>query len=176
MIGDLLRAKKDAIVQRWVETVLSTYPEDAAALFARQQDPFANPVGRSVREGTAGLFDTILDGMDPEDLRRYLDQIVRVRAVQQFPPSQALAFVFSLKPILRTSLPEAVGDPRLAAELAELELRIDRVGLLAFDVYSECREEVSQLRINEVKRKVDWVLEKLNQRDRSPVDDPASPD
>ena len=176
MIGDLLRAKKGAIVQRWVEAVLSSYPEDAAALFERQRDPFANPVGHSVREGTEGLFDSILDGMDAGDLRRHLDQIVRVRAVQQLPPSEALAFVFSLKPILRISLPEAAADTRLAAELAELDLRIDRVGLLAFDIYAECREEVSQLRINEVKRQVAWVLKKLNERDRSPVDDPASPD
>ncbi len=176
MIGDLLKAKKGAIVQRWVEAVLTTYPEEGAVLFQKQQDPFANPVGHSVREGTEGLFDSILDGMDPGDLRQHLDRIIRVRAVQQFSPSRALSFLFSLKPILRGALPEASEEPALAGEWAELDHRIDQVALLAFDVYAECREEVSQLRINEVKRQVAWVLEKLNQRDRGVADDPASPD
>ncbi len=176
MIGDLLRERKGAIVQRWVEVVLATYPEDAAVLFQKERDPFANPVGHSAREGTAGLLDAILDGMDTGELRRHLDQIIRVRAVQQISPSQALSFVFSLKSILRASLPEAGQDPRLARELAEMELRVDQVGLLAFDLYSECREEVTLLRINEVKRQVAWVLEKLNRRGGGPADDPTGSD
>ena len=176
MIGDLLKERKGAIVQRWVEVVLATYSEDAAVLFQKERDPFANPVGYSVREGTAGLLDAILDGMDTGELRRHLDQIIRVRAVQQISPSQALSFVFSLKSILRASLPEGGQDPRLARELAEMDLRVDQVGLLAFDLYSECREEVTRLRINEVKRQVAWVLDKLNRRGGGPADDPAGPD
>lgn len=172
MIGDLLRVKKGVIVQRWVEVVLATYSEDAAVLFQKERDPFANPVGHSVREGTAGLFDAILDGMDTGELRRHLDQIIHVRAVQQISPSQALSFVFSLKSILRASLPEAGQDPRLARELAEMDLRVDQVALLAFDLYSECREEVTRLRINEVKRQVAWVLDKLNRRGDLPAEDP----
>ena len=113
MIGDLLKARKGAIVQRWVEAVLSTYPEEGAVLFQKQQDPFANPVGHSVREGTEGLLDSILDGMDPGDLRQHLDRIIRVRAVQQFSPSRALSFLFSLKTILRGALPEASEEPTL---------------------------------------------------------------
>ncbi|MFC1575313.1 RsbRD N-terminal domain-containing protein [Gemmatimonadota bacterium] len=165
--------KKDTVLGRWVEAVLSAYPEDSAALFQKQRDPFANPLGHSVRKGTSGLLECILHGMDPEEIRKHLDEIVRIRAVQQLAPSQALSFLFSLKPLLREALSELPPGAQVSAELAELDARIDRVALMAFDLYTECREEVGQLRINEVKRQMGWVLEKMNQRDETAGDAPA---
>ena len=176
LIGDLLRERADTIVERWVGEILSSYPSDAAVLFRKQQDPFANPIGHSVREGTRGIFQAILEGMDPEELRSHLDEIVRVRAVQEFAPSQALSFVFSLRSIVRDVIPELDADPRLHREVAELDAKIDRVALTAFDVYAERREEVSQLRINEVKRQVAWVFEKMNQRDAKASGAEGAPD
>jgi len=164
-IGDLLRERTDTIVERWAREVLSSYPSDAAVFFHKQQDPFSNPIGHSVREGTRGAFQAIMDGMDPEALRSHLDRIVRVRAVQDLSPSQALSFVFSLRSIIREVIPELDTDPRNRREVAELDDMIDRVALMAFDVYAESREEVSRLRVNEVKRQVAWVFEKMNQRD-----------
>jgi len=62
--GDLLEKRKDTIIGRWETEVLSAYPPDAAALLSAQRDPFANPLGHSVREGTRGIFHAILNGMD----------------------------------------------------------------------------------------------------------------
>ena len=165
LIGDLLKDRMDTIIERWVGATLSSYSSDAAAIFRKQQDPFSNPIGASVRKGTRGIFQVILNGMDPEELRSHLDEIVRVRAVQEMPPSQALSFVFSLRSIIREVIPELDADPRFHREVAELDVKIDGVALAAFDVYAELREEVSQLRINDVKRQVAWVFEKMNQRD-----------
>jgi hypothetical protein len=168
--GDLLKERKDTIIARWVDAVLSVYPSDSAALFQSEQDPFANPLGHSVREGTRGIFETILHGTDTDDLQRHLDQIVRIRAVQQLTPTEALSFVFSLRAIVREVIPEAVADVRLRAGLDRLNGRIDEVALAAFEVYAARREEVSQLRVNEVKRQVAWVFEKMNQNPDGSVD------
>jgi len=159
-----------------VGEVLSSYHSDAAVLFQRQQDPFSNPIGQSVREGTRGILQAILDGMDPDDLRSHLDRIVRIRAVQDLAPSQALSFVFALRSVLRAAIPEAEADPRLRREMARLDTEIDRVALTAFDIYAERREEVGRLRVNEVKRQVAWVFEKMNQRDARASDAGGSPD
>ncbi len=175
-IGDLLRKRTDAIVHRWGEEVFSSYPRDAAILFQQQQDPFANPIGRSVRDGTRGVFLAILNGMDRDELRSHLDEIVRIRAVQQFSPSQALSFVFALRSIIREVIPELDADPRLRREVAELDEKIDRVALMAFDVFAERREAVNQLRIKEVKRQVAWVFQKINQRDGGFESDPDVPE
>ena len=168
--GDLLEKRKDTIVERWVEAVLSAYPSESAALFQAQQDPFANPLGHSVREGARGIFQTILDGMDQEGLRIHLDKIIRIRAVQQFTPSQALSFVFSLRSIVREMIPEAEADARLRDGLTELDARIDGVALAAFELYAARREDVSQLRISEVMRQVAWVHEKMNRQSLGPED------
>jgi hypothetical protein len=176
-LRNLIEERMDTIVEGWVERVLSAYPPDAAVLFQKERDPFANPIGHSVREGARGILQAILDGMDPEKLRSHLDRIVRVRAVQDFAPSRALSFVFSLRSVIRDVIPELDAEPGLRREMASLDEGIDRVALAAFDLYSECREEVSQLRVNEVKRQVAWVFEKMNQRNtRAHPDDLELPD
>jgi hypothetical protein len=174
-LQEIMRDRRDVVAQRWLEEVLSSYPEDAAALFQREQDPFANPLGHSVREGTRGLLEAIFGDMDPEEIHKHLDSIIRIRAVQQLAPSQALAFLFSLKPILVRMLPEGAADPETVREMQTTEDRINQVALMAFDLYTECREEVSKLRINEVKRQVTWVIEKMNQRDAAPSRTPGRP-
>ncbi len=175
-LGELLKERADTIIEGWVEAVLSSYPSEAAALFQKQKDPFANPIGKTVRSGTRGVFQAILDGMDQEDLRSHLDEIVRVRAVQDFTPSQALSFVFSLRSVIRDVIPDLYTDPRFQGDAIELDAKIDRVALTAFDIYTESREEVSQLRIKEVKRQVAWVFEKMNQRDAGDAEPATAPD
>ena len=166
--GELLLENKDAILARWLEDVLATYPAESSAAFRRQKDPFANPVGHGLRVGTRGIFEALADGMDHEKIRQHLLEIIKVRAVQQFSPSQAVSFVFQLKEAVRCELAKAAGDSRFASEFAELQERIDRIALVAFDVFVECRERVCELRVNEVKRRVSWVVDKMNKRDPDP--------
>lgn len=165
--AELLQQKKDAIADRWLADALATYPTESAAAFERQKDPFANPVGHSLRVGTRAVLETLLDGGGPEKIRQHLLEIIRIRAVQQFPPSRSLAFLFSLKKAIRAELGPDAADPRRATDLAGLEAEIDGLVLAAFDVFAQCREQVHELRINEVKRSVSWVMQKLNQRGRA---------
>ncbi|OHB83228.1 MAG: hypothetical protein A2V98_01805 [Planctomycetes bacterium RBG_16_64_12] len=161
-LRNLLRENKDAIVWRWFEDILAAYAGDAAAAFKRQKDPFANPVGHSLRVGTRGIFEALVAGVDAEKVRQHLGEIIRIRAVQQFSASQAVGFVFRLKDAVRAELGGAVEDPRLSSELAKLEAEIDQVALAAFDVFVQCREQVCELRVNEVKRRVSWIVDKMN--------------
>lgn len=174
--GEMLREHQAAIVQRWIERVLATYPEDTSAAFMRQKDPFANPVGHSVRMGTGGIFELLLDGVDAggvdvEKVRPHLTEIIKIRSIQQFSASQAVCFVFDLKEIIRAELGKAVVDPRHASAWADVETQIDRIALEAFDIFAQCRQQVCDLRVNEVKRRVSWVMEKLNGRDLAAAPD-----
>ena len=155
--GDLLQQKKTSIVCRWIEGVLATYPEGACAAFARQKDPFANPIGHSLRVGLPAVFDALLGGPDFQKIREHLHEIVKIRAVQQFSPSQAVGFVFQLKEAIRSELRKATGDPQFAVELADFDTRVDQAALVAFDLLVQCRQRVTELRINELKRTVPWV-------------------
>ncbi|NQT93773.1 MAG: RsbRD N-terminal domain-containing protein [Lentisphaerae bacterium] len=166
--AELLRQKKEAIVQRWVDAALASYSDEGAAAFAREKDPFANPVGHGLRVATRRIFDALLDGPNAEAIREPLHEIIRTRAVQQFSASEAVGFVFQLRDAVRTELGRAGRDASLAPALAEFDGQIDRIALAAFDIFVQCREQVFELRVNEVKRRVSWVMDKMNKRDSDP--------
>ena len=163
-LTELIRLKRDAIAERWVKSALAAYPEDSAKLFRQEKDPFANPVGHSLREGTRAILDGVIDGQDTNEIQRHLDDIIKIRAVQQMAPSEALGFVFGLKRAIRAELARAESDMADIEQLALLDERVDRVALAAFDVYVACREQVSELRVNEARRSVSWVIDRINQR------------
>jgi hypothetical protein len=119
--------------------------------------------------GTRGIFEALLDGADAEKIRQHLHEIVRIRAVQEFSASEAVRFVFHLKAAVRAELTKASRDRRFSSELAEFEDQIDRIALVAFDVFVECREQVCELRVNEVKRRVSWVVDRMNRRGLDPA-------
>jgi len=165
---ETLEGKKETIVARWLDAALSMYVLDASALFARQKNQFANPVGHSLREGTLAIFEALLDGKDAEKIRQHLGEIIKIRAVQQFSPSSALSFIFRLKEIVREEVADAVQEAEISPDHQLFEGRVDDVALAAFDVYVECREQLFEIRSNELKRSVSWVVEKLNRRDNAP--------
>ena len=168
MFGELLQQRKDAIIERWVEAALSAYAEEASAAFQRQKDPFANPIGHRLRTGTREIFETLLDGTDDARIRQHLHEIISIRAIQEFPASRAVGFVFELKGAVRAELGGLAADPRFVSELARLDGQVDRIVLTAFDVFVQCRERVCELRINEIKRQVSWIMGKMNAGDSDP--------
>jgi hypothetical protein len=157
MLYELLRRRRGEIVHAWIEDTLASYSERAAEAWARERDPFANPVGHSLRVGMSAVVEWLLDGTDPESMRRGLDDILRIRAVQEFTPAQAVGFVARLKGILRRSTGARVDDDDARAELLELETRVDEVGLLAFDLYTQHRQRLYEGRVRELKRTIPWA-------------------
>ena len=147
-LNEALTAKRETVLDRWFQAVLATYPADTARFLAGGADPFANPVGHTVRVGLGRLYDRFLvDGPEAE-LSAAIDGIVRIRAVQEFTPSAAVGFVYKLRSILREELADAAPDP---SDQAALESGIDRLALVAFDVYMQCREKIFEIRVREIK-------------------------
>ncbi len=156
MAKDLLKIieqKKAAIVKKWFELTAQTYAPDTAKFIKSKTDPFANPVGGSILNGLDGLLDQLIHDMDPQIINLYLDPIIRIRAVQNFTPSQATAFILSLKKALRKNLTKELRDISNIKGLLELESKIDQLSLMAFDIYMQCREKIYQLSANETKNR-----------------------
>jgi hypothetical protein len=172
-LDELIQSRKEAILRRWLDDALASYAKDAAAAFKKQKDRFANPVGASLREGTRGILDALTGGSGPEEANQPLEEIVKVRAVQEFSPSEAVGFVFGLKAAVRAELGEEVEDRRLAPQWAEFQGRVDRTALAAFDIFVKFRERVCDLRVAEVKRRVSWIVDQFNRRGLSPEPAPA---
>lgn len=139
-------------------------------MLKREKDQFANPVGHSIRSGIEGIFDQFLRGIDPEQMSPFLDRIIRIRAVQDFSPAQAVVFIFHLKKVLRELRGSAPPEERLdLTEILRFESKVDELALLAFDVYSSCRERLYEVRVEEVKSRSHRLLQRAGLLEEIPL-------
>jgi hypothetical protein len=156
----ILAKNKTAIAKQWFNLAAQTYAIDTAQFLKSKTDPFANPVGSAMMTGLDGILEQLIHTLDPKALHSHLDSIIRIRAVQDFSPSQATAFILFLKKVLRDYLAKELQDSRLAAEFIELESKIDQICLMAFDIYMQCREKVYQIGANETRNRTFKAFER----------------
>ncbi|MGD0885604.1 MAG: RsbRD N-terminal domain-containing protein [Thermodesulfovibrionales bacterium] len=157
-LKDLLSEKKGAILKKWFDKVLESYPSEASSFLRNQKKPFTNPVGYTISQALEKIFEGLLQGTNSEEISPSLDNIIRIRAVQGLPPSQDLAFMFHLKNVIRGEI--EAGEPVAAEELLNLESRIDALALISFDIYMTCREKIYELKANEVKNMTFRLLQR----------------
>ena len=159
-LRDILLREKGAIQRAWLDLVLSTHAPDGAAFFGQERNVFANPLGHTLAAGTAALVDDWIDDAAPEVVCGHLEDVVKVRAVQELAPSRALSFVLSLKEVVREALGPDLEDPALLRELLKNERRVDQMALFAFDIFLKWREKMFELRVDEVKRGFARILKR----------------
>lgn len=151
VLADLLQNNSSAIKERWLERTLASYRQDSSGFFMQQKDRFANPVGQTLATETAALVDCLLAEADPGDLCLHLEEIVKIRAVQEFTPSEAVSFVFLLKDTMRDVLAGELTSKQLRSEMTAFEDRIDQLALFAFDIFVKWREKVYSIRLREIR-------------------------
>ncbi|HLD46189.1 MAG TPA: RsbRD N-terminal domain-containing protein [Desulfobaccales bacterium] len=159
-IATLLLQKKAAILGRWLAMIFESYPPETAIFLRKEKNRFDNPAGYRISEGLEGLYGALLQEMERDQVLACLDEIIRIRALQNFTPSQALAFIFLLKIVIREELAEEIQKENLAAELLDLESRIDGLALLGFDVYTKRREKIFEIKADEAKRRISGLMRK----------------
>lgn len=160
MLKSLLLQRSSSILDRWFDDLFCTYPPDTQRFLKKQKDRFANPVGTTLFKEMENLYHCFLEEYDREKVSAILDRIIRIRAVQDFSPSDAVGFLFSLKGIVRSEMDDLRGDNDLDSEFSALDSRIDDIVLLAFDIYMKCREKVFEIRVKETRGHVSGLLKK----------------
>jgi hypothetical protein len=159
-VRDLLSKKKSALLERWFDIVLETYPSDSSGFLKKKKRQFTNPIGFTIFQGLEDLLDELLQEreMDVEKVSSVLENIVRIRAVQDVTPSRALLFIFRLKNVLREELGNAGSTP--FEEIDALGSRIDSMALISFDLFMKCREKIYDLKANELRNMTFRLLQK----------------
>jgi hypothetical protein len=158
-LKELLAEKKSAILQGWLDRILEVYPGGSRDFFQKNQDPFSNPIGSTIREGIEKLFQEILEPTEVAQSRSLLDPNIRIRAVENLSPSQALAFIPLLKEIIKEALGDRILERVSSREWMILTGKIDQLTLQALDIYMECREKIHQLKIKELKNRMGKIQE-----------------
>lgn len=147
-LHQLLQEKKVEILEKWEDSILGSFAPDAFHIFKKQKDQFANPVGHKIRTGLAELYDVLCDPSDEEILTPDLEQLIKMRAVQQVSAADAVSFVFKLKALVRKELLKK-GMADSYDEWLAFDARIDAAALVIFDMFMASKEQIYQVRINE---------------------------
>jgi hypothetical protein len=107
------------------------------------------------------IIDEFLGQNSPQALTSMLDKMIRIRAVQDFSPSSSLEFIFDLKTIAREILEEETAAGTVSGEeLSGFDRKVDGLALLAFDVYARCRQDLFEVRMNELKNRTNRLLKR----------------
>lgn len=140
---------KDKIVDQWVEYMLSTYI--SSGFFKKEKDLFANPVGTTTRHSLETLYPLLVKGADAKELAEPLEQLIKIRSVQEFTASQAVAPINGVKHITREVFQANKETKQFVNDLYDFEFAVDLAMLAAFDLYANNREQIYKVRIKEIK-------------------------
>lgn len=155
-LGRFLAENKGEIQDLWVNRVLDSYAEDAAAIFKREQDRFSNPVGYNTRHTLTSIYSLLFDqpdqpAADLEKVKAELETFIKIRAVQTFTPASAVAFIYDLKAVVRQFVAKQRDLDVAAAEWAWFHDTLDQLALVVFDLYMASRERLFKAHLNEIK-------------------------
>jgi len=157
-----LEKNRQKLIDKWVDSVIKTYPL-GASFFKDSKDPFANPVGHTIKRSIDLLYTEIIrKQMDPAAVTEAMDPIIRLRAVQDFTPSQAIFFIFKIKQLIRQELSKHRQEKNVLEFLKIVETNVDQLMMVAVDIYAKCREKIYLLRINQSKESLKKLLIKKN--------------
>lgn len=154
-----LQEQQPELVKRWADAVFSSYPGESARFFKDTRDPFANPVGNTIKRNLNQLFgELIKPEMDGEAALSALDAIIRIRAVQDLAPGQALSFIYKGRDIISKHLSGKKHQAGVPAHMAHIQANIEALMLSAVDIYVKCREKIYALKARQAGNEVRQLL------------------
>ena len=153
LLINMLLTRKKEIHEKWVNLIFDDYQSEGAKFFREHKDPFINPVGGIISKDTMVLYDQLLGTMDTAAINQSLDNIIKIRAIQELSPVEAVAFLYQLKEVIIGELDDGDFVKATTADLIEIFDRIDRLTKIAFEIYMNNREKINQIRIHEMKKR-----------------------
>jgi len=171
---EIFQENKDKWLDRWMESVISTYPAESCRFFLDTRDPFANPVGATLKKGLDDLYEALIaKDFSTDDVMLALEPMIRLRSVQEFTPAKALGFLLGIKAIMMAGLKQArTSEKAVDDAMAEIGGRVDSVMLLAFNIYMESKKKIYLLRARQSRDAVNKLLIKKGLMSELPDIDP----
>jgi len=126
----------EQIAELWLAHTLDSYPAAVRSTLFYETDPFRNPAGFAIKGSLRTLAREALGAMNRGAIEAALDALMRLRAVQDFSPADAIEFIFEF----RAAVTEATGSIP-----PDLDTRVDELARMAFIKYSECRAQIAML-------------------------------
>jgi hypothetical protein len=163
MLQKFLKENRDAILKKWVDQTINTYKPEMVRFLKKEKNNFSNPVRYIILSSLEKIIDSMLNGIGVEEYHG-LEDMIKLRAVQEFSPSEALSFLFNLKKIIRQGLLDSKQTDQIISEACIMDEKFDTLYALAFDIYNDCRTKIQEIKINEIKSRSERAIENLNKK------------
>ena len=156
-LNTLIVQNHEQILEEWLYLRLAIISKQKQSLIMTQMDPFQNPIRHQLHEGLKAILEHF--EKKGEKFTEAVEQICRILAIQDFPPSTAMALFYELKGIVR-KLSKKTGVGFKAKDWVEFNSCIETMTLEAFDCYCAQREKIYQLKVDESKNRAFMLLKK----------------
>ncbi len=163
MLQKFLKQNMESILQKWFDQTINTYEPEMVRFLKREKNQFSNPVRNTIVTSLEKIFDGILNGIGVDEYHG-LEEMIKLRAVQEFSPSEALSFLFDLKKIIRKELINNDQKDEIITETCLFDEKFDTLFSLAFDVYSDCRMKIHEIKMAEIKSRSQRAFEILQKK------------
>ncbi len=148
-----------SIRQRWHELVLASYPPETAKLLGSQKNQFANPVGHTLKTTIDDVLEGLGKGVAISEIASAFHNLIRIKAVQGFTPADAVSSVLMLKQTVREHVAAGSSDND-GVVLKAVDPIIDELLCSCFNLYVDCRQKLSDIKEDELKRNLFMLLKK----------------
>ncbi len=159
MLTDTLKKDAQKIASLWHSEFFSHHTLDSVGVSRTVTDQFLNPVGHIVKEATTQLYKAVIgEDVNQEDIKKQIEDLLKIQAVQQLSPAQALLPIRMIKELIYNAISAQLKTAEDFKVYKEICDRTDTLLLMAFDIYAQDKETLYRIRVNELKSAQSQIL------------------
>ncbi len=159
-ISAIIVKHKNDIIKKWHLAIVESYPSLSGKHLLGNKNKFSNPVGYTIENSLPAVVDAVINKSLTEEAKKSLENIIKIRAVQDFEPARALSFVFELKAIIMSEIAEEADFKDFLA----LEKIFNLIFNFAINSYVNDKERIFEIKANEKLKTFEKMVERLNKK------------
>lgn len=161
-LKQLILGRATEIKTIWIDSIFNTYPAETVRFLKRERNRFNNPVGFTINREVETIFSYLLDIPQERSVEVSLENLIKIRSVQDFSASEAISMINKLRRIVQDEFAKEIKSEGLFSEYVELERQIEGIEGSAFDIYVASREKIYEIRTHETKNMMFKLLDRMN--------------
>ena len=163
-INDVIDKKRTSILKSWFNAIVESYPEGAGKYLNNTKNKFSNPIGYTIEHALPPILDAVIRCDVNKAAEKSLDDIIRIRAVQEIEPADALNFINFLRAIIISEISSYINTNSGLNEFLLLEKTFESMTNYAFNSYVKFREKIYEIKANERLKTFEKMIERLNEK------------
>jgi len=159
-ITAVIAKHKNDIIKKWHLAIIETYPNQSRKHFLGNKNKFSNPVGYTIENSLPAIVEAVINKSLTDEAKKSLDDIIKIRAVQDFKPADALNFVFGLRAIIISEIFDDIDFK----DFLKLEKIFHLIVEYAINSYVNDKERIFEIKANEQLKTFEKMVERLNKK------------